>query len=415
MDLPLNHSQPGIMHIDLNSCFATAEQQANPLIRGKPVVVAAYTTASGCIISPSIEAKKLGIRVGMQVRDAKMICQEIIVLPPDPPKYRDIHIKFNQIFRDYSPNVSPKSIDEAVIDFTGTRAFKRGLINIGKEIKTRMKQEIGVWISASIGISTNRFLAKLAASLHKPDGLDVINYQNLEEIYRQASLLDFCGINTRFQARLNASNIFTPIDFLQAPLDLLRHQVFKSIIGYYWYLRIRGWEIDAIDFVRKSYGQSYALPRPVNNRQELAKLLMKLCEKMGRRLRKSGHLAYGIHIACLYNDQTFWHQAKKFHTPLYTTYELYAKALLVFNNQPENKKVTHLSVSCYDLISTEVDQLDLFASDQARQRKLSDALDTINDKYGEYIITPAMMMGMDKVIIDRVAFGGVKDLEDIYL
>lgn len=106
------------MHIDLNSCFATAEQQANPLLRGKPIVVAAYDTPNGCVIAPSVEAKKLGIKVGMRVRDARLLCKNIVVRLPDPPKYRDIHLKFCRLFKTYSPNVTPKSIDEAIIDFS---------------------------------------------------------------------------------------------------------------------------------------------------------------------------------------------------------------------------------------------------------------------------------------------------------
>src|SRR5258708_3081934 len=133
MDLPLNHNSPAIMHIDLNSCFATCAQQANPLLRGKPVVVAAYTTPNGCVVSPSIEAKN-----------------------------------------------------------------------------------IGEWFSWYVGIGTNRFLAKLAAGLHKPDGLDTITHKNLHAIYERLTLLDLCGINTRYQARLNAAGIFTPLDFLSA-------------------------------------------------------------------------------------------------------------------------------------------------------------------------------------------------------
>ena len=106
-------------------------------------------------------------------------------------------------------------------------------------------------MSCNIGVSTNRFLAKLAASLHKPNGLDVIEHTNILDVYKRVSLLDLNGINTRFQARLNAYGIFTPTEFYQAPLDKLKKQVFQSILGYYWYLRLRGHEIDAIDFGQK--------------------------------------------------------------------------------------------------------------------------------------------------------------------
>ena len=211
-----------------------------------------------------------------------------------------MHTKFGKIFKDYSPDVTPKSIDEAVIDFSSMQGFyNRPLTEIALEIKQRMKKEIGEWISCSIGISTNRFLAKTAASLRKPDGLEVIDHTRVLEVYKRLQLIDLCGINTRYQARLNACGIFTPIDFFRASLQVLQSQVFKSVNGYYWYLRLRGWEIDAVNFERKSFGQSYALQKHTADLKELAPLLMKLTEKMGRRLRKAGFAAKGIHVACV--------------------------------------------------------------------------------------------------------------------
>src|SRR5918999_989148 len=164
MPLALNHNPPKIMHVDLNSCFATIEQQANPLLRGKPIVVAAYDSPGGCVVAPSIEAKQYGIKTGMTVRDAKLLYPKVIVRTPDPSKYRYVHLLFRKIFQDYSPDVTPTSIDEAVIDFTDTYAlYNRSLMDIGREIKRRFRNEIGEWMVCSIGISTNRFLAKLAA------------------------------------------------------------------------------------------------------------------------------------------------------------------------------------------------------------------------------------------------------------
>jgi DNA polymerase IV len=108
-----------------------------------------------------------------------------------------------------------------VIDLTATLClFKGTVVDIGKDIKRRFRTEIGEWMSCSIGVGTNRFLAKLAASLHKPDGLDVIDHTNVLSIYHQVKLLDLNGINTRYQARLNAYGIFTPMEFYNAPLEL---------------------------------------------------------------------------------------------------------------------------------------------------------------------------------------------------
>src|ERR687895_597310 len=412
MPLPINRNQPLVMHVDLNSCFATIEQQANPLLRGKPIVVAAYNSPNGTVVAPSIEAKTYGIKTGMTVRDARLLYPTVIVRTPDPAKYRAVHLQFRKIFQDYSPSVTPKSIDEAVIDFTDTYAlYNRSLVDIGQEIKRRFRQEIGEWMVRSIGISTNRFLAKLAASLKKPDGLETIDHTNVLRVYNHTSLLDLSGINTRYQARLNAQGIFTPMEFYEAPLDTLKKQVFQSILGYYWYLRLRGYEIDHVDFSRKSFGNTYALKKQTNDPLELAKLLMKLCEKTGRRLRKAQYSAQGVHVACVYIDLSYWHIGRKFDVPVYTTRDIYIKAMRLLNMSKYPKQVRNLAVSVYDLIPSTNEQLELFASPT---HAVSDAMDKINDRWGEFVITPALMMGMEDIILDRIAFGGVKELEEMY-
>jgi DNA polymerase-4 len=264
-----------------------------------------------------------------------------------------------------------------------------------------------------VGIATNRSLAKLGAGLHKPDGLDIITHKNLREIYSSIKLIDICGIAEKNIARLNSYGIFTPLQFLDAPEDVLR-KVFGGMVGYYWYMRLRGWEIDDVDYGRKSFGQQYALQKFTNDPQELARLLMKLCEKMGRRLRADQSAAQGVHLSVVYKDYMHWHRGKKFDDQLYTTAELFKKAIWLMNKRPyQDKVVTKLAVSCFDLISSENAQMDLFDTPVDKRRKVSDACDMINDKYGEFVITPALMMDMDDTILDRIAFGRIRELEKI--
>src|SRR5689334_2210879 len=131
-ELPINNVRPLIMHIDLNSCYAIIEQQANRLIRHKPVGVAAYTTPRGFIIASSYEAKRQGIKL-MRVMDAQQIDPRIIILAPDPEKYFDAHRRFKAVLERYTDLVTPKSIDEFIVDFQGSRAVQGGqsLVDVG--------------------------------------------------------------------------------------------------------------------------------------------------------------------------------------------------------------------------------------------------------------------------------------------
>ena len=415
--LPLNPEPPRIMHIDLNSCFATVMQQSHKQLRGKPVLIAAYNSPRGCVLAPSIEAKRYGIKTGDRVADALRLAPHAIVRTADTAMIRDVHMKFKRICLDYSPHVAPRSIDEVVIDFHSMRYMiqDKTLLTIGREIKQRLKQEVGSWMVCSVGIAPNRFLAKVASSYQKPDGLTYIDHTNLLDIYDAMELIDLPYIKYKNQARLKSAGIFTVREFLNASSQTLEKIVFKSIVGNHWYKRLRGWEVDDIEWERKTIGQEYSLRKATAEPKELARLLMKLCEKMGRRLRRHGKAAHGIHVGCSYRDYTHWHQQKKSKGSLYTTLELYKAAQYVLDIRPNpTQPITKLSVHCYDLQDAEGSQASLFEETEEKLRKVSQALDTINDRYGEFVITPASMMSMDSTIIDRIAFGGsgIQEIEN---
>ena len=409
MEIDLNYNQPLIMHVDLNSCFAMIEQQANPLLRNKPIAVAAYNTPRGIILAASYEAKALGIKVGVNVRDAKIICPEIIILTPDPDKYFDAHYRFKKILLNYTNEITPKSIDEFVIDFSGSIAIQQGLSleTIGKQIKQDIRRELGEYVTVNIGIAANRFLAKLAAGLKKPDGMDKITAANLRKTYSKLELIDLPGINIHYKSRLNLAGIYTPIEFLDAPLWKLKNEVFKSILGFYWYLRLRGHEIDSINFSRKSFGQQYALEQKTTNTTELCRLLMKLSEKAGRRLRKEGYQALGIHFWMSFDDHTYYAKRHQLRQPIYSTQDIFRQAQKLLLAYPINAKVTNLGVSVYRLQSIKHQQLSLFNNPRLNSNSLAIASDKINNQYGEFTLIPALMANMQEVIIKRVAFGSV--------
>lgn len=415
-DLPINTAEPLMMHIDMNSCFATMEQQANPLLRGRPIAVAAYDAPYGCVIAPSIEAKLLGIKVGMRVKDVKQICPEIVIIQSNPPLYRDAHMRFKRIFEDYSDKVIPKSIDEAVIDFHGTEPIRKGksLVDIGHEIKLRVHDEIGEWVRVNVGISTNRFLAKTAAGLHKPDGLDVITKDNLLDVYAGMDrLIDITGINVRYEARLMQNGIKTPLQFFKAPVQLLKKQVFKSITGYYWYVQLRGYDLMNYETERKSIGHDWTVQSYNPSPELIRQAMMKLCEKTGRRLRRNDYYAEGIHVWAAYRDHTFWHEGHKVHARLYTTEQIFKYAMELFGKRPR-KLLAKMGISVYGLQPTLPEQLGLFDGEKGDKNKLSLSLDRVNDRYGDMVVGSALLMNMDNFILDRVAFCSVRDMQELY-
>lgn len=408
--LPFNPKPSTIMHIDLNSCFATIEQQANPLLRGKPIAVAAYTTPNGCIIAPSVEAKRYGVKTGMRVREGKSLCPSLIILPPDPWKYRNVHLKLRRLISSYTADFSPKSIDEFVLNLEGYPCLaSHSMQDVAREIKTRIKEEIGDWLTISVGIAPNRFLAKLASSFHKPDGLDEINKDNFLDVYSRISLTDLPYIKIRNAFRLNSMGIFTVLDFYNAPIWKLK-AAFESINGYYWYVRLRGWEIDDVVFGRRSFGNSYALPKPLVSCEDLSPILAKLVTKVSSRMRKANYKAKGVHLAIFYRDRSFWHKGEATHKELFDTRDIYKEAYRLLLLSPR-KPVRNLLVSCFNLVDCPHLQLELF-EDVAKKERLTKAVDKVNDRWGDFVVTPARMLDAKNLIPDRIAFGGVKELEE---
>ncbi len=413
------------MHVDLNSCFATVEQQANPLLRGKPVVVAAYVTSGGCVLAASREAKTLGIKTGMRVGDAKSICRTVVVLPSDPWKYRFVNRKLLSLFSTYTPDVEVKSIDEMVLILDHSSILERyrkqgmnhseSMRRIGLEIKARIKQEIGEWLTVSVGIAPNRYLAKIAACLHKPDGFDEINKDNVETILETLKLEELTGIKTGYGSRLRFYGIDSALAFYHASPDTLGH-AFHSIIGNHWWKRLHGWEADpSTRFARsgqvqKSFGQSYALYTPyVPSDTRTHQILCQLVEKMGRRLRAENYTAQGIHVSCLFRDYSYWHKGRKLTDALFAGSDLYEASLQTLHEAPD-KPVRILAVSCHYLDTQDHEQRKLFVDDE-KKHALTSALDKIQDRWGEFSVMSARMLAMEHNIMDRIAFGGVKGLE----
>jgi DNA polymerase-4 len=411
MDLQINDIDPLVMHVDLNSCYAIIEQQANRLIRNKPVGVAAYTSPRGFIIASSYEAKREGIKL-MRIQDAWKIDKNIIILAPDPEKYFDAHRRFKAVLERYTNSVYPKSIDEFIVDFKGSQAVQKGqsLVDVGNQIKKDIKEALGEYVTVNIGIAPNRFLAKVAAGLDKPDGLNVIAAKDIWNTYGQLDLIDLPGINYRFKARLNLAGIFTPLDFLEAPMYKLKREVFKSIVGYYWYLRLRGYEIDAVKFPVRSFGNDFAIKEWTLDKDIISRYLMKLSEKTGRRLRSHDYQGHGVYLGLAFEDRTWWGKSMRTKSTIYSTQEIYLHLSKLLNPVNFPAKCTHINIAVFAVESATPVQLGLFDGTRLDTRSLASASDKINDRYGEFTVAPAKMANMKHIIIKRVPFGSVRDI-----
>jgi DNA polymerase-4 len=398
------------MHIDLNSCFATVEQQSRPMLRGRPVVIVNRRTEHTSIVTASYEAKALGVTVGMRARDAKLLAPGLVALESDPAKYRFVYHRMMDIMKSYSAHVTMKSIDEGVIDFhQATEKMRlRSLEEIGYEIKQRLKDEIGCAMRCNVGIATNRFLAKTAAGLHKPDGLDVITHENLRTTLETLKLTELTGIAGRNEHRLNAVGIYTPLQFLDASSETLHKMVFKSVLGEQWHQRLRGWEVDDVSHDMKTVGRQYVLEANNLSQTEIVQRLHHLCESVGSRLRSQNRVARGVFVYAKTYDRGYWHARKMHELPFFSDNAIYTQASLLFAGAPRHIK--EIGISCYELCDDDDPQLSLFGDQVAREHRLVDAMDVINQRYGERVIHSADTLGTGRFVRQKIPFGSTRFL-----
>lgn len=405
-----NPERPLIMHVDLNSCFATVEQQARPTLRGRPVAIVNRRTEHTAIVTASYEAKAYGLSVGMKLREAKKLCPGLVALESDPPKYRFVYRKLLAIMSRYSAHVTMKSIDEGVIDFhRTTEAVKaRSLEAVGLEIKQRLRDEIGVAMRCNVGIGPNRFLAKTAAALHKPDGLDVITAENLRAVYGGLTLTKLTGIAERTAAKLQAVGIETPLEFLDADAVTLKKIVFKSIVGEQWHQRLRGWEVDDVPHPLRTAGRQYVLERRDLSTEEVLARLHHLCEAVGRKVRTQGLVARGVSVYVRTADGRYWQERQMGVLPFASDAAIYTVARQLFVRAPSRPK--EIGVTCYQLQKNDDKQLSLFGDELAQTSSLTSALDELNSRYGERTIHSAHTLQTGAFMAQKIPFGSTRYL-----
>jgi DNA polymerase-4 len=407
MDDKYNTEPLLIMHIDLNSAFASIEQQSRPMLRGKPIAVINRRTEHIAIITASYEAKAVGIKVGMKFKEAAKLVPSLIAIESDPPKYRHVYRKLMAILNSYSPNVVMKSIDEGTIDFHGV-PLERSLVDIGYEIKKRLREEVGCAMRCNVGIGPSRFLAKTAAGLHKPDGLDVIDATNLRSIYKTMKLTDITGIASHMQRRLNGVNIFTPIQFLDTDATALQKVVFKSINGLYWYQRLRGYEVDDRVSDVKTVGRQYVLENRNLTHSQVQARLHHLCESVGYRMRLQNKVARGVYIYIMTVDRKYWHTCRMSQVPFCSDKTINGIAQQLFFNAPDN--VQEIGIRCYELSDNDNPQISLFNDEIVREQQLVDAIDDINQRFGDRTVHSANTLETGGFIKTKIPFGSTRYL-----
>lgn len=273
-----------IIHVDMDAFYASVEQRDRPGYRNKPVVVGGEPGGRGVVAAASYEARKYGIHSAMPSARAVKLCPEAIFLKPRFEVYREVSDQIRGIFFDYTPLVEPLSLDEAYLDVTENTKQNPSATRIAQEIRRKIKQETG--LTASAGVAFNKFLAKAASDVDKPDGLFVITPEKAEHFLEELEIGNFFGVGKATRVKMEALGIRNGKDLKEwEEIDLVKH-FGKS--GHHYYRIVRG--IDNREVrpkrVRKSIGKEQTFSEDVSDLEWINNFLKELAEKVALSMRK---------------------------------------------------------------------------------------------------------------------------------
>ena len=379
-----------VLHIDVNSYFATMEQQAYPNLRGKPVGVAGKGRGERTVVAgASIEAKKLGVKSGMSTWEAKRICPNIILIPADYDRYIFSSKRIFSLLERLSPTVDVFSIDEAFADL-GTDISWEAASDLARQFKRLLSLHLGSWVRCSIGISYGKTLAKLASELQKPDGLTVIRPEDFPRLAQNTRIEELCGIGWRLGPRLNQMGVFTIAELGMMPKAILT-EAFGEFTGTWMHNIGNGLDANVLRSFRslpqeKSVGHSYTLPRDVYILSEAKKVLLLLSERVGVRMRRKGLIGRSVSVYLHFDDRSGWGQRRSQKEYIQDGHEIYQAAERLLDQLGNSMRPIRLvAVTAGDLVQQIQVTRPLLAEDQ-RHDELVAAIDKVNAKYGEFTV-----------------------------
>jgi DNA polymerase-4 len=404
-----------VMYLDMNSYFASCEQQLNPALRGKPVGVITYDSPNACIIAPSIEAKKYGVKTGMRLTEGRQLCPQIIPVTTQPFQYRRIHVAIMDILRSYCDDVIAKSIDEAMMNMTSYRLVYKDMQELGRKIKADITKEYD-WLKCSIGIAPNSFLAKLATEMQKPDGLVEITRENIDEKLSRLQLQDLPGIASRNERRLKLCGIDTPLQMRHTSEALLR-KAFGGVVGNFWHRRLNFGEVDMYSHENRNMSAMRTVSRQQReNKETLEAMLVALCTKLEQRMVKQDIFCRSAGFFIKYRNHTGWDTKIRFEHPVQDGLELRHYLLDRIrdfergrNTTMFNKETQSMGVVIGNFMMGGTVQYSLF-DNRMKQDKVRKTMYNIKDKYGRNIVRKGVEMLDPYVMKDAIGFGSVRDM-----
>lgn len=381
-----------ILHVDMNSFYASVEMAYDSTLKGKPLAIAGnIEERRGIIVTCSYEARKFGVKTTMPLWEAKKLCPQLIVKSPNFERYRAASIGMFEILRQYTDFVEPVSIDEGYLDISESFEFGSP-IEIAESIQKRVLEQLD--LPCSIGIAPNKFLAKMASDMKKPMGITILRKRDIPTVLWPLNTNEMHGVGKKTAEKLKTIGIFTIGELAKG--NEIQLKTLLGINGVRIKERANGIDIRPVDPESieefKSIGNSTTLPRDVSNQHELFRVLESLAETVSVRLKRKNVLATTLSITIRYKDRKTITRSKKLPNPINQKEDIATFAKQLFLKSWNGDSVRLLGITGNDLVDYDhaYKQLDLFSYEKdAKKEPLLKTLSSLREKYGKDIVENA--------------------------
>ncbi len=412
--------------LDLNSYFASVEQELRPELRGRPIAVVPVVADTTCAIAASYEAKAFGVRTGTRVGDAKRMCPDIELVEARHDVYVDYHNRIVEAVERCVPVSAVLSIDEMASSLIGREQPLSAALDLAKRIKASIRDRVGTTLRCSIGLAPNRYLAKIASDMQKPDGLVALTSDQLPSALTKLTLRDLPGVGARMEKRLHDQGIGTMPQLLGLNREQL-NDAWGSINGeklWYW-LRGEDFQDPELEH-QKSISQSHVLPPELRTEEGCYAVAHKLLHKAAMRLRTARlwttHLSLTIKYATARGEsrhssgihQSVWSEGlpviecQDNQTLIETLQKLWARR----PRDEQHRRPFYVGVWLGNLVPDHLHTLSLFSSldTETKRSRLTSTMDALNQKYGTATLFSASMLLARAAAPTRIAFTNIPDL-----
>src|SRR5438105_2061118 len=373
-----------ILHVDMDAFYASIEQLDHPEYKGRPVIVGADPRngkGRGVVAACSYEARKFGVRSALPIRRAWKLCPEGVYVRPRMKRYVEVSHQVMDVFRRYTDLVEPLSIDEAFLDITGSTALLGAPDKIAQSIKKEIRETTG--LTASIGLAPNKFVAKVASDLKKPDGFVIVAENNIEEFLRELPISRLWGVGPKTEVRLHEMGFRTIGELTSASRESLVRSL--GSLGEHLYQLSHGRDDRPVvpDWEPKSCGTETTFDEDTDDRELLLRTILELSDHVAERLRKDEYRARKVTLKLRYSNFSTHTKQHSLDKLIQTGEEIAAVARRLFSQFPLDRKIRLIGVSAGDLHrdGEEPQQLALFAQSSDKE-KLSRTVDEIKEKFG---------------------------------